>query len=465
MIIEKYICMDLKRMLGKFAMFLLICMLVACARPAGELVGTSVSTSFFLEKDPYGMVFIKSGSFMMGENSQNPMFARTDKSVNVSVDAFWMDQTEITNSEYRQFVCWVRDSIARTLLVEAGREEYAFVPKHGTFDAENVVLDWSKPIVWENAKDEELGDIFSEMRYEDGTINTTKFRYNYRWYAYEQAALPRNRFDVRTGKYLPTASVKIDSSWVDEVSGFIYDTTFVRPLRHKDDLVSNRILCVYPDTLVWVRDFQYAYNEPMLHMYFSHQGYNDYPVAGVTWEQAIAFCEWRTVLLQSAKSSLTQIYRLPTETEWEYAARGGRRMAMYPWGTGYARDSEGCFLANFKPFRGGYADDESSITMRVATYPANDFGLYDMAGNVAEWTSSAYHVSTNNWISDMNPNYQYDARNTDPPILKRKVIKGGSWKDISYYLQCGTRTYEYQYESRPYIGFRCVRSYVGTIDN
>ena len=61
----------------------------------------------------------------------------------------------------------------------------------------------------------------------------------------------------------------------------------------------------------------------------------------------------------------------------------------------------------------------------------------------------------------MNPSSQFDAKKRDPSILKRKVIKGGSWKDVAYYLQCGTRTYEYQYESRPYIGFRCVRSYIG----
>ena len=457
--------MKSKGLFNRIVLFLLFSSLVSCSAPAGELVGSSVSSSFFSEADPYGMVFIKSGSFMMGENSQNPFSVNSDKSLNVSVDAFWMDQTEITNSEYRQFVNWVRDSIARSLLVEAGREEYALIHRNTTFDDENVVLNWEKKIVWSSPKDEELSEIFSSMKYEDGSFNTTKFRHNYRWYVYEQAALPKNRFNVRSGKYSSDAMVKVDSSWVDEVTGSIYDTTFVRPLRHKDDLISNRILCVYPDTLVWVRDFQYAYNEPMLHMYFSHKGYNDYPVAGVTWEQAVAFCDWRTVLLQSEQKNRTQIFRLPTESEWEYAARGGRKMTMYPWGSGYARDAKGCFLANFKPFRGGYADDESSITMRVATYPANDFGLYEMAGNVAEWTSSAYHSSTNNWVADMNPNYQYDARNTDPPVLKRKVVKGGSWKDISYYLQCGTRTYEYQYESRPYIGFRCVRSYVGTVGN
>ena len=62
----------------------------------------------------------------------------------------------------------------------------------------------------------------------------------------------------------------------------------------------------------------------------------------------------------------------------------------------------------------------------------------------------------------MNPEFPYIARKDDPDVLKRKVIRGGSWKDVSYYLQCGVRTYEYQYESRSYIGFRCVRSYVGS---
>ena len=84
-----------------------------------------------------------------------------------------------------------------------------------------------------------------------------------------------------------------------------------------------------------------------------------------------------------------------------------------------------------------------------------------MAGNVSEWTNNAYDDATNTNIHDLNPDFSYMARKEDPDVLKRKVIKGGSWKDISYFMQCGVRTYEYQYESRPYIGFRCVRSYIG----
>ena len=99
--------------------------------------------------------------------------------------------------------------------------------------------------------------------------------------------------------------------------------------------------------------------------------------------------------------------------------------------------------------------------MKVGLFPANDFGLYDMAGNVAEWTNSSYNTAANTSIHDMNPDFSYNAKKSDPDVLKRKVVKGGSWKDISYFLQCGVRTYEYQYESRPYIGFRCVRSHIG----
>jgi len=111
--------------------------------------------------------------------------------------------------------------------------------------------------------------------------------------------------------------------------------------------------------------------------------------------------------------------------------------------------------------RGSYTEDMGATTMKVASYPPNDFGLFDMAGNVAEWTSSAYTESSSTLVSDMNPSFQYNAKNSDPDALKKKTIKGGSWKDIAYFLQCGVRTYEYQNESRPYIGFRCVRSYNG----
>ena len=448
----------------KIMLFLVavVAIVASCSAPAGELVGVS-KASDFREANPYGMVFIRKGSFMMGANTQSAVFEQPDNIMMATVEAFWMDETEITNNEYKQFVYWVRDSIAMTRLVEAGITDYAIQPKDEDFDEENFTLNWKmrSKIPW-GTKDEELADALSSMYFSDGKELRTNFlHYRYQWYNYDQAVLQRNKFDVATSSYPEGATVRVDTFWVNGETGAILDSTIVRPLREPKDLITKKIISVYPDTLAWVRDFQYSFNEPMLHMYFSHPGYLEYPVVGVTWEQAHAFCNWRTNYFNNASDTRAQAYRLPTEAEWEYAARGGRPMAMYPWGNNYARDANGCFFANFKPYRGSYNDDTGTTTMKVAQFRPNDFGLFDMAGNVSEWTNNAYDDATNTNIHDLNPDFSYMARKEDPDVLKRKVIKGGSWKDISYFMQCGVRTYEYQYESRPYIGFRCVRSYIG----
>jgi len=217
---------------------------------------------------------------------------------------------------------------------------------------------------------------------------------------------------------------------------------------------------IYPDTLVWIRDFSYSYNEPMTKRYFSHPATGNYPVVGVNWNQATAFCEWRThylnAFLESKKRSQESDFRLPTEAEWEYAARGGRSQSMFPWGNYYLRNKKGCLLANFKPGRGNYPEDGGFYTVRADGYWPNDFGLYCMAGNVAEWTSSLYYEGGYNFQHDMNPDIRYNAKDADPPRMKRKVIRGGSWKDVGYFLQTGTRAYEYQDTAKSYIGFRTV---------
>ena len=448
--------MKLQKILPLMAMAAL---LASCGGPSGELVGVNKPGNF-KEANPYGMVFIKKGSFMMGENTQSSIFGQPDNPFMTTVNAFWMDETEITNNEYKQFVYWVRDSIAYTRLIEADMQDYAIVPRDGDFDEENFTINWKKRIPW-NSKDEEVQEALAPMFYSDGkTLRTIDLHYRYSWINYDQARLPYNKFDVAKGKYPKSARARVDSFWVDE-EGWIRDTTIVHPLQEPKDLLTHKIISIYPDTMIWIRDFQFAYNDPMMRGYFSFIGYSEYPVVGVTWEQAHAFCHWRTQYYETHSSVASHIYRLPTEAEWEYAARGGRKLAMYPWGGNYARDGKGCFLANFKPYRGAYNDDTGTMTMRVAQYRPNDFGLFDMAGNVAEWTSTAFNPSTNTYVNDVNSNFEYMARKEDPDILKCKVVKGGSWKDIYYYLQCGVRTYEYQYESRAYIGFRCVRSFIG----
>jgi gliding motility-associated lipoprotein GldK len=209
-------------------------------------------------------------------------------------------------------------------------------------------------------------------------------------------------------------------------------------------------------------EFTYSYNEPAMLNYFSHPSYGYFPVVGVTWEQAQAFCHWRNEMYKHvSKMPRAQEYRLPTEAEWEYAARGGKLNSSYPWGGPYIRDAKGCFMANFKPLRGNYTEDGYLLPSAVGTYDPNDYGLYDMAGNVAEWTDDTYDETTGAFALDMNPSYKFEAREGDLKIMRRKVIKGGSWKDVGAYLQCGMRDFEYQDVCRPSIGFRCVRTHIG----
>ena len=499
----------------------------------GELVGVK-GKKYFSEK-PFGMTLIPGGAFIMGKSDDDLVGIQDAPTKTVTVRSFYMDETEITNAEYRQFVHWVRDSIIRTNLAEANvkwttKEEFdadtsstkAYAYKNAINDELTAYeqykveyvssvnpLNWDTEIIFNrnDYPDKDYAFILEDMFLPDDQVfndvrtwDVSKIRYNYKEsnvnnyletkqqlikslelrkpYTYEGymqkdyeglGAYVDLNLENQDEKAIHDEVKEYVDTWNkglqdDSVERLLYEGRMDKYLKENFDLerkdfVAENSISIYPDTTVWVNDFKYSNNLPMHNDYFSHDAYNDYPVVGVTWQQAKAFCDWRTMKKNSYQKTknknLVPKFRLPTEAEWEYAARGGIQGASYPWGGPYTKDDRGTFLANFKPMRGDYAVDCALYTVEADAYEANDYGLFNMSGNVAEWVDSSYESDAYEYSSSMNPNVNNAENN-------KKITRGGSWKDVKYYLQVSSRDYEYDNVSRSYIGFRTVHDYLGS---
>ncbi len=441
----------------------------------GEVTG--VNGTAINEPAPYGMVFIQRGSIKVGDESNDSLWGSNTPVKSISVDAFWMDEAEVSNAKYRQFVFWVRDSIIRERLADPayGGDETFKITEDEYGEPVTPYLNWKKPIPWKKPTEDELRAIESVYIKNPITgekmLDAAQMNYRYEEYDYTQAALRKNRINPserNRNTDIPVDNEAVvmiskDTAYIDD-EGNIVRETINRPLSSPYDFLNTYIVNIYPDTTCWINDFPNADNETYLKLYFSHPNYDNYPVVGVSWEQANAFCAWRTNFLlkgMGAHAKWIQRYRLPSEAEWEFAARG-KEASRFPWEQGDTKSDEGCYYANFKPGDGNYTKDGSLITSQCGIFSANSNGLYDMAGNVSEWTSTVYTEAGVLQMSDINPNLQYRAAIEDPYSMKKKAVRGGSWKDPVKYIQGATRAYEYQNESRSYIGFRCVRSYAGS---
>lgn len=168
-------------------------------------------------------------------------------------------------------------------------------------------------------------------------------------------------------------------------------------------------------------------------LYWQDQNLNgpNQPVVGVSWDDAVAFCHW-----------LTQVtgvpHNLPTEAQWEAAARGGRTGQSYPWGA-EAPDAGGIYRANLRHDR--TAKDGFLFTAPVGSFPANGYGLFDMAGNVSEWCLDQYTPACSGPFK--------------PGLLR--LLKGGSWFSQARDLRSAARQSAPPGYADGYIGFRVVR--------
>ncbi|EON76783.1 GldJ [Lunatimonas lonarensis] len=302
------------------------------------------------------------------------------------------------------------------------------------------------------------------------------------------------------------------------VASFYMDETEVTNVDYKEFLFNMKsrvsadsVLKLQPNDRVW--DGLLSYNDVYATYYFNYPGFNFYPVAGVSWTQANVYARWRTIYvnelsreqnkLDSALSQSQLIergavfpdYRLPNEAEWEYAAKamiGTQYMdenqengRIYPWdGRGprnpyniKRKSRQGDFLANFKRGRGDYAgiagsisNDGDIIPTNVYNYPANDFGLYNMAGNMNEWVQDVYRPLSFQDFDDLNPLRKDgvfdDASNYNTTMISDefRVYKGGSWRDVAYWLSPGARRFLHQDSATNHIGFRCAMIAVGGRD-
>jgi formylglycine-generating enzyme required for sulfatase activity len=265
---------------------------------------------------------------------------------------------------------------------------------------------------------------------------------------------------------------------------YTYHDVFINTTDRKIDLIS-KSTDVYPNTSCWKEEFSSMPEaSKMSKEYFTNSVYDNYPVVGVTWEQANAYCIWRTdrlneQILQEANEDstihdfstakynlshpddeiqFTPNFRLPSIEEWECAAQSNVDFeAPFPWGTQDLKNKKGNYLANLgqlksddntitKPY-GEFESDKDLFTKEVKSFASNN-DIYDMAGNVAEWLSTPVFDITNNY--DLNP---LPSMLSDTTIME-KFVKGGSWADRAIYLSWKTNTGLHKNQSSSRIGFR-----------
>lgn len=332
--------------------FICVCLISTCACERAQKSDAQQTLPEIRYAD---MTWIPGGEFLIGTNEREA-YAHEKPAQRVFVSGFWMDSTEVTNSQFKEFV----DSTGYKSVAE-------------------------RAISWRQLAPDTPLDLADSLLHPGSMV-------------FIQPTEPILSNDV--------------SQWWK----FIHGTDWLHPEGPQSNL----------------------------------NGRWSHPVVHIAFEDADAFCSWKRK-------------RLPTEAEWEFASRGGKNQLRYAWGNEFS--FEGKFMAN--TFQGSFpvsdlAQDGHRGTAPVKSFPPNEYGLYDMIGNVWEWTSDTYVEKRYDGLSKseihFNPKISSQSPNAHP---KMRVTKGGSFLCASNYCvnyRPSARQASEENSSSSNIGFRCVKN-------
>jgi formylglycine-generating enzyme len=471
---------------------------------------------------PPNMVYIRGGSTTIRYNQSS---TDTNSIKKVSLKAFFIDKTEVTNQQYRVFTEWVIDSIAVV--------QYLKDDKYFMSDKKNEKTSESTGTTVATAPADTTGgrtastDSTVKTGPEFSMLNADSTRKRIDWTKVSH----RKIFESNDPEIRSKIAPLLDENGNIRKDKYIFNYTYLRTIntvstgnpKAKTRKYVSEPVTVYPNEGAWAEDLTNSQTELLVENYFKVPPYDDYPVVGVTWKQARAFAYWRSITATEYTNMPEYMkyyhftYTLPSEAQWVYAASGYYDMIRSNMDTASVdttgaaaitaksdtfvtqhdstyvaaviaqskakangskdqtaapevaaeapiidstpvhTDEKG-MLTNFKQDEGDYWEDGAALTLPVMAYAPNEFGLYNMEGNVSEWMLDAYSPSTYSFVSDLDPVLQYDADSTDAEAMHRKVVRGGSFISNAKALSPYYRDLELDNVSHCYLGFRCVMS-------